>query len=94
MSSAIEVSVGRVAITNKASPALNLHEVPLWSVAVSNGFYQKEGGPAGTSLKYLDALFYVGKGDAWAESAYLMGKRPEESGAGTHVSPRKSEHDN
>ena len=83
MSSAIEVSVGRVAITNKASPALNLHEVPLWSVAVSNGFYQKEGGPAGTSLKYLDALFYVGKGDAWAESAYLMGKRPDESGAGT-----------
>ena len=83
MSSAIEVSVGRVAITNKASPALNLHEVPLWSVAVSNGFYQKENGPAGTSLKYLDALFYVGKGDAWAESAYLMGKRPDESGAGT-----------
>ena len=50
---------------------------------MSNGFYQKEDGPAGTSLKYLDALFYVGKGDAWAESAYLMGKRPDESGAGT-----------
>ena len=83
MSAIIEVSIGRVASITKANAALNLLEVPFWSVAVSDGFYHKDAAPISTTPKYLDALFYPSQGDAWAESAYLLGKRPDESEAVT-----------
>ena len=92
MSSVIEVSIGRVAPTTKVNTALDLHEFPLWSVAASNGFYTKDGGSVGTSPKYLDVLFYSNKGDAWAESAYVLGKRPNESEAETARRKARSVH--
>ena len=83
--SSIQITIfkGRVAQTTKANSARNLPE-GLWSVVCSNGLYDKVNGEGTVSKsKQLDAIFYTTKGDAWEESAYVLGKRTNEREAET-----------
>ena len=82
-SDVIPITKGRVAQTTKANA---VHKLPtgLWSVVCIHGPYDKpaEGGTVSKS-KIMDVIFYVTKGEAWEESACLLGERLSETAAET-----------
>ena len=92
MSSAqIEIRKGRVVATERPNAALSLHELGLWSCVTSEGVYHTANAREGAGpRKLLDCIFYVNKGDAWEESAYLLGKRPDESADETSIRRSRS----
>ena len=93
MSSAnVEVFKGRVAVTTKSNFSLNLLNAGVYSVVTSDGFYDKHQGPDGSAskAKLVDVLFFVAKGDAWEESAYVLGKRTHDAHADEEAARRRS----
>jgi len=78
----ISVTKGRIAQTTKANAARNL-PTGLWSVVCSPPYDKPAEGGTVSKSKIMDLLFYVTKEDAWEESAFLLGKRADETAAAT-----------
>ena len=75
----IVVKKGRIAATTKTHSALGLTTTGVWSVVVSDGFYEGPVTSSGRAARLIDVLFFASKRDAWEESAYLLGERTDEA---------------
>ena len=85
-STEINVFKRRIAQTTKANSARKLPN-GLWSVVCSEGLMDKSEGTA-SKAKIMDVAFYFTREDAWEESAYLLGKRPNETPGRDWAPPR------
>ena len=80
-STPVSIFKGRIAQVTKANAARGLTE-GLWAVVCSEGLYDKDAATV-SKAKLLDAVFYTTKAEAYEESAFLLGKRPNEVAAET-----------
>ena len=85
-----DLKIGRIAVTTKNTASGNV-PIGAWSVLVSDGVKQPppavnngsgNGGGAGSerasrSKNVCDIIFFASKADAYEESAFLNGKRPD-----------------
>ena len=84
----VEIQVGRVLQSTKAN---KFHKLPshAWSVVVV-GPHDAEALRFKNKTEVIDIIFYTTQHDAMEESAYLVGKRPDEREADTALRRSRS----